>query len=327
MGRKQGPRKGSMQFWPRKRAEKFLPRVNWKPILLKNADKKVGLLGFIGYKAGMASAFVKDNTPDSMTKGKRIIVPVTVIECPPMKIFSVRFYKNGYIVKEVINENLDKELKKVAKLPNEKTKVNTKETLEKINASDFDDIRVIVYPQVKKTGIKKTPDLAEIAVAGANISDKLNFVKENLGREISVTDVFQTGLVDVRGVTKGKGFQGPVKRFGIHLRPHKSEKGQRKPGSIGAWHPIGVRFTVPRPGQMGFFSRVIYNNLVMGSKKFSENDAICRKIFDNYGQITSDYLILKGSVQGPQKRQVLLTTAFRPTKKQLKGNYELIELR
>ena len=36
------PRKGSLQFWPRKRANKFLPSVNWKAI---NSDKK--LKGFI----------------------------------------------------------------------------------------------------------------------------------------------------------------------------------------------------------------------------------------------------------------------------------------
>src|SRR3972149_881980 len=106
------PRKGSLQYWPRKRARKFLPSVNWKAI---NSDSK--LKGFICYKAGMASAFVKDETPDSMTKGKKIILPVTILECPPLKIFSARFYKNGKVAKEVLAENLDKELKRVVRLP------------------------------------------------------------------------------------------------------------------------------------------------------------------------------------------------------------------
>ena len=110
MGRKQGPRKGSMQFWPRKRTYDFLPRVNWKPVELKHPGQKANLLGFIGYKAGMASAFLKDNTADSMTKGKRIVHPVTIIECPTVKILSVRFYKNRKVVNEVLNDNLDKEL-------------------------------------------------------------------------------------------------------------------------------------------------------------------------------------------------------------------------
>ena len=89
MGRKQGPRKGSMQVWPRKRSYDFLPRVNWDSIEVKKAGEKANLLGFIGYKAGMASALVKDNTADSMTKNKRKIVPVTIVECPTVKIFSI----------------------------------------------------------------------------------------------------------------------------------------------------------------------------------------------------------------------------------------------
>ena len=83
------PRKGSLQFWPRKRVNKFLPNVNWDAI---NSGKN--LKGFICYKAGMVSGYVKDNTEHSMTKDKKIIIPLTILECPPLKIFSVlkRFY-------------------------------------------------------------------------------------------------------------------------------------------------------------------------------------------------------------------------------------------
>jgi len=324
MGRKQGPRKGSMQFWPRSRAEKLLPSVNWHPILNKNTGQKANLLGFIGYKAGMASAYVKDNTPDSMTKGKKIVLPVTIVECPTIKILSVRFYKNTKVKKEILNDNLDKELKKVVKLP--KKKVNAKEALEKINSADFDDVRVLVYSQVKKTNIKKTPDVSEIAICG-NLADKMNFIRENLGKEISAADVFAKGIVDIRGLTKGKGFQGQVKRFGVRLRSHKAEKGQRKVGSIGAWHPMGVRFNVPMPGQMGFFTRVVYSSPIIASKKFSSDDSLGKRAFDNYGFIKNDYIILSGSIQGPQKRQVLLTSSFRPSRLQAKKQFELLELR
>ena len=112
------PRKGSLQFWPRKRASKFLPRVNWDAI----SSNKPKLMGFIGYKVGMKSAYVKDSTPGSMTIGKNIIVPVTILECPTMRIFSVRFYKNGTVSKEILSENLEKELKKKIKLPKVKSK-------------------------------------------------------------------------------------------------------------------------------------------------------------------------------------------------------------
>ena len=84
-------RHGSLQFYPRVRAKEFLPSVNWSSITSK---KEPGILGFIGYKAGMMSAYVKDNTANSLTKGKKIIIPVTILECPTIKILSIRFYKN-----------------------------------------------------------------------------------------------------------------------------------------------------------------------------------------------------------------------------------------
>jgi len=322
MGRKQGPRKGSMQIWPRKRAQKFLPEVNWNAISIEHQAEKAGLMGFIAYKAGMASAFVKDNTPDSMTKNKRIILPVTILEAPPLKIHSVRFYKGNKVLKDVLNDNLDKELKKVVKLP--KNKVNAKEMIEKM--TDFDDITLVCYTQAKKTGIKKSPDISEIGLFGKK-EEKLQFVKDNLAKEISISEVFQKGLVDARGLTIGRGFQGTVKRFGVHLRNHKAEKGVRRVGSIGGWHPIGIRFTVPRPGQMGMHSRIIYNNVVIASKKLSAEDEIGKKPFKHYGIVKNDYLVLGGNVNGPVKRQVLITATLRPTKKQLKRQYELLELR
>ena len=94
MGAPKSPRKGSLQYWPRKRAAKFLPRVNWNNKI--NSSKK--LQGFICYKVGMTSCHVKDKTPNSMTKDKKIAIPVTIISCPPMKIFSVRFYKNKLVI-------------------------------------------------------------------------------------------------------------------------------------------------------------------------------------------------------------------------------------
>src|SRR3989304_4187590 len=103
MGTIRRPRKGSLQFWPRKRARKFLPRVNWEAISFdKDKTDKIRLRGFICYKAGMTSVAVKDNTLDSMTKGKIKIVPSTILVCPSMRVYSIRFYKNGKVAKEVL---------------------------------------------------------------------------------------------------------------------------------------------------------------------------------------------------------------------------------
>ena len=266
----------------------------------------------------MMSASIKDDTPNSLTKGKNKMIPVTILECPVMKIFSVRFYKNNKVAKEILAKDLDKELKRKVKIPKTKKENNIE------NIKDYDDIKIIAYSQVKKSGIKKTPDLTEIGLAGS-AEEKINFVKESLNKEISILDFFEKGqLIDLRGLTKGKGLAGPVKRFGITLKSHKSEKGRRRPGSIGPWHPARVTFRVPMAGQLGMFTRIIYNNKIINLGKSADKQF---KNIKNFGDIKTDYMIVQGSVPGPTKRQLLITSALRGSKKQLKKEYELLELR
>ncbi|MBS3072688.1 50S ribosomal protein L3 [Candidatus Pacearchaeota archaeon] len=311
------PRRGSLQFWPRKRAKKLIPSVNWKIVSSQNYDKLI--LGFIGYKVGMASAYVKDNTPDSMTKSKRIIIPVTIIECPKLKILSTRFYKNGQVMGEVLNKNLNKELIKKIKMP--------KTISKKIeDYKDYDDIRIVIYTDLKNF-IKKNPDIIEISLGG-DLQGKLNFIKEHLDKNISVSEFAQQGsLIDIKAVTKGKGLQGPIKRFGAGLRQHKAEKGVRKIGSIGPWHPARVSFRVPMAGQMGFFNRIQYNNSIIYISNISEKNINVPGGFNHFGNINGDYILVSGSVQGPSKRQLVITQPLRPTRKQSKKSYEFIELR
>jgi len=311
MPTRKAPRKGSLQFWPRKRASKFLPRVNWNAI----SPNSKGLKGFICYKAGMVSVIIKNKTPNSMTKDKKIAIPATILEIPPMKIFSIRFYKNKKVVTEILADNFEKELKKKLKLPKKKSKAFE-------DIKDYDDLGIIAYSLVKRTNIKKTPDLAEIGLVGT-IEEKINYVKEILGKEINFENVFEKGqLVDFRGITTGRGFQGPVKRFGVTLRQHKSEKGVRKVGSIGPWHPARVTFRVPMAGQMGLFTRVSYNKKIIDFGK-SENKFNSIK---NYGDIKTNYVLVEGSIQGPSKRQLIITSPLRATKKQKKKDYEFLEV-
>jgi large subunit ribosomal protein L3 len=309
MGKLHRPRFGSLQFWPRKRAEKEVPSVNWAS--LKNSQVKNHLLGFLCYKAGMRSVLVKDNTQHSATKGKSIVLPVTVVECPPLKVFSIRFYKNNKVVNELINQSLEKELKRKIKLPKVHNETEVK---------DFDDIRIIVYSLVKRTGIKKTPDLFEAGLKGT-AQEKLEFAKSLLNKELNFEDFFEKNqLVDIHAVTKGQGFTGPVKRFGITLKPHKSEKGVRRPGTLGPWHPARVTYRVPMAGQHGFFTRVKYNNKLVDIGKDLKEE------FHHYGFVKTNYIMIKGDVYGPAKRAIILTAASRPTKHTAKENFEFIRI-
>lgn len=337
-------RSGSLQFYPRCRAKKIIPSVNWRPVANHNRKEnthngaKAGLMGFIGYKVAMTSVSAKDETPDSMTKGKKIIVPGTIIECPSMKIYSIRFYKNGQVVGDVVVSN-DKILKRKIKVVNNaETVKNFEEKIKKFSANDnsFDDVRVVVFSEVFKTGIgKKKPNLLEIGLSGSNKQDKLNFAKEKVGKEISVVDVFGASvgkLVDIHGVTKGYGLQGPMKRFGIGLKSHKAEKGQRRPGSLGPWKPSRTTFRAPQAGQVGFFTRVSYNNLVLKVGSVKEKDAKGVSVnvpggYKRYGDVKTDFMILRGSVPGPKRRGIAITSAIRPTKFQAKKKLEVLELR
>lgn len=330
MPTRKSPRKGSLQYWPRKRADRFLPSVNWKAI---DSDKKIK--GFICYKAGMATAFVKDNTPDSMTQGKEIAVPVTILECPPLKILSVRFYKDNNVVKDMLVEgvNKDKNLKRKIKIPSDSKKLLkdfNPDSNNSLKDLDYDDLDIIAYSTVDKTNLKKKPDFIEVGLSGS-LEDKRNFIKENIGKEISITDFFnENDLIDLRGLTKGKGTQGPVKRFGITLKDHKSEKGRRRPGSIGPWHPARVTFRVPMAGQLGMFTRVSYNSNIIGLGKVQELDEEKKdmlKGIKKYGDVKTNYIIVKGSVQGPSKRQLIACAPLRPTKKTNKLAYELVSIK
>ena len=74
-------------------------------------------------------------------------------------------------------------------------------------------------------------------------------------------------------------------------------------------------------GQMGFQTRVAYNNKIIS---IGENKL---KNIKNFGELRGNSLILLGSVHGPAKRQLIITAPLRETKKQNKKHYELLELR
>ncbi len=327
MPKEHKPRAGSLQFWPRKRAKKPL-RVNWKPLEEKYANIPMPL-GLIGYKVGMESVIVRDEYEKSLTKGEEIFMPITILEIPPHRIFSVRFYKNNKLISEVWNPFAFKDYKwlkrKVKEIKKEKSKEEFLKEIEK-KAEEADKIRLLMYTKPKSIKLKKTPEIVEIGMGGKK-EEQIEFIKKYIDKDINVKDIFKPKmLVDVRGATKGKGFSGPIKRFGIKRKQHKSEKGVRRPGSLGPWNPSKVSFRVPMAGQLGFFKRIDYNKYVLDVGNIKEKNINKKGGFLHYGFIDGDYIMVKGSVMGPQKRAIFLTYPLRPSKKALKQNYVLIKL-
>jgi len=306
------PRHGSLQFWPRKRSKKAYAKVkSW--IKTNNTI----LQGFAGYKAGMTHIAIKDIRPHSLTKGEIIVWPVTVIECPSLKLVSIRLYKKTpyglKVISEVFNPKLDKELAKKMSMP--KKEKDQEEKIEKLRLRlpEISEIRIIVHTQPKKTGIgKKLPEIFELGIGG-NINLAFEYAKGLFNKEIKASEILKAGTkVDIHSVTKGKGFQGAVKRFGIQLRSHKSEK-KRRGNNFGPIHPSHIHWGVPAPGRMGFHLRTEYNKelLLIGDNPEKINP---KGGFLHYGQIKSEYVLIKGSVGGSTKRLITLTEPIRGTK-------------
>ncbi len=313
MPRTRQPRAGSIQFWPRVRARDNYTKIrNWP----KSKDTKP--LGFAGYKAGMTHLLINDNSPYSLTKGAEIFCPVTIVECPPLKTASIRFYKNtqngSKLIAEKFADSFDKELERKISIPKKKGKEEVNGELgSRTQLIDFDFLRLLCYTQPKLTNIgKKKPEIFEIAIGG-NKEQQLAFAKEKFGKEINVNEVFKEGqLLDVHAITKGKGFQGPVRRFGVQLRSHKSEKSRRNPGTLGPWKSQGhVMWRVAHAGKTGYHSRTEYNKWLVKIGNKSE-EVNTKGGFVDYGVVKNSYILIKGSVVGPQKRLIRLTDAVRP---------------
>jgi large subunit ribosomal protein L3 len=310
MAKHNKPRAGSLAYVPRKRAKKETPRVHsWVD------SGEVNMLGFAGYKAGMTNVLALDNGKNSPTVGMEVFIPATVIETPPMVVVAVRAYKKGYsgdeALTEVWAEKLDDDLRKRLTTPKKRKQGEGFKAIEE-NMENISDIRLIAHTQPRLTAMpKKTPDLMEIAVGGS-LPEKFEFAKDLLGKEVNIEDVFhENRFVDVSAVTKGKGFQGPVKRFGIKIQPRKAGKGRRHIGSGGAWKPARKMWREPLPGQMGYHTRTEYNKVILqvgkdGSKVTPAGG------FLRYGPVNRDYVILVGSVPGPAKRLIRLTHPRRP---------------
>lgn len=312
------PRRGSLQFWPRKRSRHSLVRIrSWA------AEKETKPLAFIGFKAGMTHLIVNDNRPKSLTKGEEVSLPVTIIDCPKITVAGVSFYKlfpfGWQKTASLFAPKLNKELAKRIQLPKKQVK-----TIDGIK--EFDDLRLLIQSDPKNTpvGTKKSK-LIEVALGGSK-EDKLNYAKGWLGKEISINNVFTAGnLVDIHGVTKGKGFQGTVKRYGVPIRQHKAEKTKRGIATLGPWTPKRIGFTVAQPGKMGYHLRTEYNKQIIKIGEKAE-EVIPPGGITNYGFIRSNYLLLKGSIAGPIKSSLILTKAVRPTKKHYQEAPEIIHV-
>jgi len=303
------PVEGSRAYWPRKRARRIYPRMG-NPSHTASA----GVAGFAGYKAGMTRVVYVDNTKGSANEGQEIVKACTVLECPNLAVAGIKAYiSTPYGMRTlgtVWSQNLSKDLDRRFKI---KRKSDPQEGIKSIEeqAEKLSDVRIIVHTMPRKTGIgKKKPEAFEVSIGGTHPSEKWAYAREHLGKEIAAKDVLKEGdWIDVRAVTTGQGWTGPVKRFGVKVRPRKHEKKRRHGGVIGA---RGVARVIPAKiamaGQHGYQTRTEYNKRVLriGSDGLNPDGGWLK-----YGEVKSDYMIIEGSVPGPKKRLVMIRKGLR----------------
>lgn len=314
MAKKSHSKRGSLAYTPRKRAKSQKPRIRAWP-----EDTSVQLLAFPGYKAGMTQVFMIDDHDESITRGQEVNVPVTILETPPVITCAIRIYgsKEGQnrAITEVWTEKLSKEMKDEVKTPKDYDQDKAMENAEKLLAEDGKDIRLLLHTQPRKSALsKKKPEILEIQIGGDSLMDKWEYAKDLLGNEIKASDVIEEGgYVDAIAVTKGKGTEGPVQRWGVKIQNRKVQQARRHVGTLGPWQPRGVMRSVPAAGQTGYHQRTDYNKRVL---KISEdgNEITPDGGFLRYGLINSESIILDGSTPGTTKRLVCLRQAMRPKK-------------
>jgi large subunit ribosomal protein L3 len=320
------PRHGSLGVRPRKRAASIVPRVrSWSKL------KEPELLGFPAYKVGMFHGIMKDNYPTSPTYGREVFRAMTLLEAPPVVLVALRLYGldgvGGFkTIGEIWAKNLPKNLGRLLTPP------------KKEGGSNIDELKknavkatVLVATQPEKTGLpKKTPELIELPIGG-KLDQQLGYL-ERLGKEFNAEElfpslerevedgagkekvkekVFEPVAVDAIAVSKGKGYEGPVARFGVKIiQKKKAKKTKRGPGSDSPLTPSAVMSTVPRAGQMGFHNRVDLNKVVVKVESEPAN-LVPIAGFKHYGVPKSPLIVVEGSVPGASKRLVVLRRAVR----------------
>jgi large subunit ribosomal protein L3e len=333
------PRHGSLGFLPKKRTRHHFGKLKAFP--KDDESKPCHLTAFMGFKAGMTHIVRQVAKAGSKLNEKDVVEAVSIVECPPLYAIGLvgyidtprgkralttvfaghlndevkrRFYKNWYKSKK-------KAFTKYQKNYQEGDRQKELDRIKKYCTS----VRLIVHTQLPKGLGQKKAHVKEIQINGGDISKKVDYGKGLFEAKINVDDVFsQDEMIDVIGVTRGRGTDGVVTRWGVTRLPRKTHRGLRKVACIGAWHPARVQFQVPRAGQNGYHHRVEINKKIyrIGKKEveFDANTAadLTEKSitpmggFPHYGIVKDDWLMIKGGVVGTKRRPLTLRKTLLP---------------
>jgi large subunit ribosomal protein L3 len=302
------PRRGSLAFAPRARHQVLVPRIrSWAQRSIDNPT----LGAFPTFKAGMVQVITVDDRERTPNFGKPMFNPATVLSAPPVTVLRVRAYRvdNGrhYVAGEVFADDLEDHFKDRIAFDKKGKSSSSFEALES-NLKNIVEFSALIGTLPNETGLANgVPQVQEVQIAGGDSKAKLEYLKGILGKQVKASDLLKAGsYVDAIAITKGKGFEGPVTRFGVKRKQHKSRKSVRAVGVISPWHPATVMYTVARAGQMGFHQRIMKSNRILAIGNAQQSPISPSGGFLHFGEVKGEYLILRGSVPGSTKRLVSL---------------------
>ena len=288
------PRRGSLAYRPRGRADSLVPRVrNWPRL---SSDKPT-MLGFPAFKAGTVHAITVDDRAKTPNFGKPLFNISSVLSLPELEVKGLRLYGKVNGAELVLGEGKSAP----AGVP-----------LERVTR-----VAAIVSVVPADVGLsQKEPITFEIGVSGAEAKAQVDYVGGLVGKKVKFAELFKAGMyVDVLGVTKGKGVEGPITRFGVKRKQHKSRKSVRAVGVIGPWHPAAVMYTIARAGQMGFHQRTETGKRILLLGNGKDKPITPAGGFRHFGVVNGDYAVLRGSVPGPSRRFVMVRMPVRGARK------------
>ena len=311
------PRRGSPAYLPKGRAQSMEARIRSWP---KQTFEEPKLLAHAGFKAGCIQIVSIDDREKTPNFGKQLVSLGTVIVTPPILIIGMRGYTKNHNGQhadfDVFAKDLPKEISRILK----NTEGNNLESIQNSIGKIHDLFAVVAIIPRHSNLEQKKPYVFEIAVQGGTIEKQFTFLKELLGKEIKIDQVFESGAtVDTAAITKGKGWEGPITRWGVKKKQHKSRKSVREVGSLGPISPQNVMYTVPRAGQRGFHQRTEYDKRIMILSNTEKNEFKINPAggFKHFGFVNGDYVVLKGSVPGTYRRLIKLRSQIRNIPKKI----------
>ena len=262
------------------------------------------LLGFPTFKAGTIHAITLDDREKTPNFGKPLFNPATVLATPEAQVVGLRLYRREFSTDWPIAETYVGTSTGTKKGDDElKTLEAWKDKLESVSR-----ITGIISVIPSEVGLsQKKPIVFEMGIGGGDVKSQFEYARSLLGKRVKFSEIFKPGMyVDVLSITKGKGFEGPVTRFGVKRKQHKSRKSVRAVGVIGPWHPAAVMYTVPRAGQKGFQQRTETGKRILLVGNAKESPITPAGGFLHFGNVRGEYALVRGSIPGSPQRFVLV---------------------